>query len=190
MAAAGAPMSMSSCEKEGALTPTSSPVSIRPTRSDDFEAVHAMMGDFARLHHGWRPDLFRPEPFALTAALFQSMIEEEDTLDLTAELGGTVAGYAAARRWSGVGGHFMWAHRGVYITFIVVAPDARRRGAGRALFEAVEDWAEGYGAQYIGLHVDAGNEAAKAFYTSLGYHVDGEARHKPLRRNRRALEIG
>jgi ribosomal protein S18 acetylase RimI-like enzyme len=166
----------------------SQPVSIRQTGPDDFEAIAAMMQDFARLHHGWQPDLFRPDLFALTPALFQTLMDEPDTLHLTAELGETVAGHIAARRWTSEGGHFTWAHRAVHIIVVVVAAEARRRGVGRALFNAVEDWAEDYGAQSIGLFVSAQNEAAQGFYASLGYHPDGQSRLKPLRPNRRVAE--
>ena len=187
MAKACALTSMSSC-KGGKAMSASQAVSVRPTGPADFEAVIAMMQDFARLHHGFQPDLFRPELFALTPALFQVVIEEKETLNLSAELEGTVAGYIGARRWTSEGGHFTWAHRGVYIMFIVVAPEARRRGVGRALFKAIEDWAEEYGAQSIGLNVSAQNEAAQAFYASLGYDLDGQSRAKTLRRNRRVAE--
>jgi ribosomal protein S18 acetylase RimI-like enzyme len=163
-------------------------VSIRPTCPGDFEAIAAMMQEFTRLHHGWQPDLFRPDLFALTPALFQSLMAEPDTLHLSAELEGTVAGHIAARRWTSEGGHFTWAHSAVHIIFVVVASKARRRGVGRALFEAVEDWAEEHGAQGISLYVSAQNEAAQAFYASLGYHPDGQSRLKPLRPNRRVAE--
>jgi ribosomal protein S18 acetylase RimI-like enzyme len=166
----------------------SASVSIRPTRPADFEAIAAMMQDFARLHHEWQPDLFRRDLFGLTAALFQGLIEESDTLNLSAEFEGAVVGYIAARRWTSDGGHFTWAHCGVHIIFIVVAPEKRRRGVGRTLFKAVEDWAEDYGAQQITLHVAAQNAAAQALYSSLGYAPDGQSRTKLLRRNRRVTE--
>lgn len=69
----------------------------------------------------------------------QSLIDASDHCILVAELDGRIVGYAAAqdygpalrRDWSVARMHDLW-----------VSPDARRRGAGRALFAAIRDWAE------------------------------------------------
>jgi GNAT superfamily N-acetyltransferase len=55
-----------------------------------------------------------------------------------------------------------------------VAPAARRSGAGRALLDAVEEWARGWGAQRIVLWVFGANEGAQRFYERIGYRfADG-----------------
>jgi putative acetyltransferase len=60
---------------------------------------------------------------------------------------------------------------------LMVARDFRRRGAGRALMEAAEEWACRVGVRKLELHVFPHNEAAIALYTRLGYVREG------LRRN-------
>jgi len=52
-----------------------------------------------------------------------------------------------------------------------VAPDARRLGVGRALVDAVDDWAREWGSKRVILWVLAGNEGAHRFYEQIGFHV-------------------
>ncbi len=58
-------------------------------------------------------------------------------------------------------------HRG-WVYFLAVAPTRRRRGLGRQLMEAAEDWLRGHGAPKIQLMVRGGNSEALAFYEGLG----------------------
>ncbi|MGV8847047.1 GNAT family N-acetyltransferase [Tessaracoccus sp.] len=55
-----------------------------------------------------------------------------------------------------------------------VAPSARRRGAGRALSEWVEQKAREAGHTAVFLAVDPNNEKAVPLYVSLEYHPTGE----------------
>ncbi len=64
---------------------------------------------------------------------------------------------------------------------LVVVPDHLRKGAGRALFHAVEQWATAWNAHHISLNVSPKNEVAKAFYEALGYCLENEYRSKSLR---------
>ena len=52
-----------------------------------------------------------------------------------------------------------------------VDPHARRHGVGRALVDAVQDWAESWGGQRVVLWVIAGNESAMRFYDRIGFSV-------------------
>lgn len=55
-----------------------------------------------------------------------------------------------------------------------VFPNARRRGAGRALSTWLEDQARSQGATSMYLAVDPNNEQAIPLYVSLEYHPTGE----------------
>lgn len=55
-----------------------------------------------------------------------------------------------------------------------VYPHARRRGAGRALSEWLEDQARKAGYEAVYLAVDPNNEKAVPLYVSLEYHPTGE----------------
>lgn len=61
-----------------------------------------------------------------------------------------------------------------------VDPSARRRGVGRALATRLLDEAKAMGIDRIDLEILPGNEAAAAFWTSLGFTTEGRtvyARH-------------
>lgn len=52
-----------------------------------------------------------------------------------------------------------------------VAPDARRTGVGKALIDAIAEWARGWGGQRIVLWVFGANEGALRFYERLGFKL-------------------
>lgn len=56
---------------------------------------------------------------------------------------------------------------------LMVAEGFRRRGVGRALMVAAEDWARDVGVCKIELHVFPYNEPAIALYEDLGYEREG-----------------
>ncbi len=64
---------------------------------------------------------------------------------------------------------------------LMIARHFRRRGAGRALMEAAEDWAREVGVRKIELHVFPHNLGAIALYEQLGYVREG-LRRKHYRR--------
>ncbi|HEY7196866.1 MAG TPA: GNAT family N-acetyltransferase [Gaiellaceae bacterium] len=65
------------------------------------------------------------------------------------------------------------ASRHVADVGLLVAKDYRRRGIGRALMLAAEEWGRDIGLGKIELHVFPHNEAAIALYDSLGYEREG-----------------
>ena len=70
---------------------------------------------------------------------------------------------------------------------LMVARRFRRRGAGRALMEAAEEWAREVGVRKIELHVFPYNEAGIALYDRLGYVREG-LRRKHYRRGGALLD--
>ena len=65
------------------------------------------------------------------------------------------------------------ASRHVADVGLMVAENFRRRGAGRALMEAAEEWAGSIGVRKIELHVFPHNGGALALYERLGYEREG-----------------
>ena len=57
-----------------------------------------------------------------------------------------------------------------YLDHLVVAPQWRRRGVGRALMQHAIERAEAAGASRIDLTANATKEAGHALYRSLGFH--------------------
>lgn len=60
-----------------------------------------------------------------------------------------------------------------------VAPQARRKGVGMRLMEAVERWAVQRGFSRLILDVVSNNAAAIAFYEKCGFHFTGETDSYP-----------
>ncbi|MBD8079500.1 GNAT family N-acetyltransferase [Cellulosimicrobium arenosum] len=92
---------------------------------------------------------------------FGPLLRALDTRLVVAELDDRVVGYLLAAQ------HLTFASNGVVcrIEEIAVAPDARRRGVGRALLADAETWATGIGAARVGL----ASGMSREFYTSVGY---------------------
>lgn len=61
----------------------------------------------------------------------------------------------------------------VQLVSMWVAPEARGRGLGRALTEAVLGWAGDIGVHEVQLWVMTGNDPALALYESVGFETDG-----------------
>ena len=59
-------------------------------------------------------------------------------------------------------------HRG-WIYYVAVDPDCRKRGYGRIIMAAAEDWLRRAGIAKLQLLVRRENKQASAFYTSLGF---------------------
>ena len=59
----------------------------------------------------------------------------------------------------------------VYVQDMYVAPQARGRGLGRDLMEAVVRRSRQRGGRYVKLAVYDGNEQAIGFYRSLGFEI-------------------
>ncbi len=61
-------------------------------------------------------------------------------------------------------------HRG-WVYYLAVSPDRQRKGLGRTLMSAAEDWLFGLNAPKIQLMVRNDNAEAQSFYKTLGYDV-------------------
>nr|WP_279536631.1 GNAT family N-acetyltransferase [Actinorugispora endophytica] len=88
---------------------------------------------------------------------------------LVAEVDGRTAGYAVVSPYL----PFPSAAHVQELRSLAVAPEARRRGAGRALLSAARDLAARRGARKLVLRVLGGNTGALALYRSAGYEVEG-----------------
>jgi ribosomal protein S18 acetylase RimI-like enzyme len=61
-------------------------------------------------------------------------------------------------------------HRG-WVYYLAAHPDWQRRGIGRMLMAAAEDWLRDQGAPKIQLMVRSDNDVARGFYEALGYEI-------------------
>ena len=56
-----------------------------------------------------------------------------------------------------------------WVYYVAVDPDCRKRGHGRVIMAAAEDWLRAVGIPKLQLLVRRGNEQASVFYQSLGF---------------------
>jgi GNAT superfamily N-acetyltransferase len=154
---------------------------VRPATQADYDAIQAMLATFTVQHHIWQPEQFRREFLGFTPAIFRRWLDTPDELNLAAELGSAVVGFASASRFKGRASDITFARRGVHVSLLLVAPSAQRRGVGRALLKGIQAWADEFEAEFIGLNMSPMNATARAFYAALGYDLHAEYRTKTLR---------
>ncbi len=97
---------------------------------------------------------------------YPSWIDRERRYIVVAESDGKVQGFAAAVR-SAPAPIFEYVPE-MYVEELYVAPEARRKGVGRALFDSLRTWGESWGARRARLSVLAGNDVARTFWNRLG----------------------
>ena len=135
------------------------PVAVREATAEDAEALHALALELA--------DALRdrgPRPEATQARLLE-LLEEPRAWVLVAEDEKGVVG--AASLWTKPD----LAHGDIVVEvpMLVVAKNARRRGIGRLLVEKMQSIATAENATLIELVATRENDAARAFYRSLGF---------------------
>ena len=101
------------------------------------------------------------------AGFLASQLEEPDAAVFVAEVNGDVIGYA----YAAVESYDYMSLRGPagVLHDIIVDPERRRQGAGRALLEAVLDYARSRGWGQIVLSTAERNEAAQRFFSGVGF---------------------
>jgi GNAT superfamily N-acetyltransferase len=72
--------------------------------------------------------------------------------------------------------------KSVLVRGIVVIPEHRRSGVAAALMSALQEWAQGKGAQEIQLNIYEFNKPAAAFFASLGFSPLSHRLHQRLPR--------
>jgi diamine N-acetyltransferase len=127
-------------------------------------------GGVEYLHHQALPHMFRkPDEEWPTRAIIEGLIGGPDSTIIVAENNEEIAGFLALKvyrveqtpRWRG--------RRFVMIENMAVDPFHRRRGIGRALLRAAEDWTTQRGIADLQLFVWEFNDAAARFYESDGF---------------------
>jgi ribosomal protein S18 acetylase RimI-like enzyme len=142
----------------------------RPATVDDAPALGRLGALLVGLHHALDPERFLPAGPGTArgyASYLASEIPEAEVVVLVAEEANTVLGYAYAR----IEGHDWMSLRGPagVIHDLVVDPDHRRRGIGRALLERTLDVLAERGAPRVVLATAQRNEAAQRLFASIGF---------------------
>ena len=127
--------------------------SLQPARIADARRLAVMSQQYVEA--GLRP--------AWSASRITWHMRHPESIVLTARCGGSTAGFAIMRYGDDV----------AHLNLLAVDPAHRRRGVARKIMMWLEETALTAGTFIIGLELRATNEAALAFYATLGYRELG-----------------
>ena len=140
-------------------------VLIRRATSDDSPVIADLYSVLDALHVQAHPDRFAPSSRA--AEEFDA--QQDGRAIFVAQLGRGVVGFADLRLRPSPEHPVRKPRLTGVIDGLVVDPAARRRGIGRLLLQASEEWLGEMDVEGVELNVYAFNDDAKRFYESCGY---------------------
>jgi ribosomal protein S18 acetylase RimI-like enzyme len=140
--------------------PTATPVTIRAATEADYDAA-------ARLFRSTMG-----ESFALDQSLWKAVCETPSHLAIVAEdASGSVAGLAVVVVSDRIRLAAGMRRRRFHIDDLIVAPEQRRKGIGRALLEYIKAIAAREAPSYIIVNCDFLNVPARKTYEAAGLHL-------------------
>ena len=143
---------------------------IRKAEKKDIAGLTALLYQVDAVHHAIRPDLFKGNTPKYSEEELEAIIDDANCPVFVYDDGG-VLGHAFCQIQCVENHRLMQDIKTLYIDDICVDEAARGRHIGRALYEYVRDYAKSIGCHNITLNVWEGNDAACAFYRSMGMKV-------------------
>jgi len=139
---------------------------VRPATADDVDAMMALWHDLDDLQAPWR--VFRPrrDVAETMRRSYERAVADRRSIVLVAEHGGRVVGTAYGRP---AVPSSLSDEPALELSSVVVAPDARGGGIGRALIGAVGRFAADQGLTRVVIKTFAENEDALGFWGAAGF---------------------
>lgn len=133
---------------------------VRAARRNDLPALCALLGELFAIEAD-----FKPEPSRQWAGLERLLERSQEAVVLVAEADGAVLGMCSAQVLisTAEGGE------AALVEDVVVRGDARGRGIGRTLLDALEAWCRQRGIRRLQLLADTANTPALEFYRARGW---------------------
>jgi ribosomal protein S18 acetylase RimI-like enzyme len=145
---------------------------IRPATAADASTLGRLGALLVRTHHDFDPSRFIPASRQTErgyGGFLRSQIEDPDVVVLVAEMDGQVIGYAYG---SAEGTDYMSLRGPAGVLHdIIVDPDRRKLGAGRALLEATVAALRAKGVPRIVLQTAEKNAGAQHLFASAGFRT-------------------
>jgi ribosomal protein S18 acetylase RimI-like enzyme len=152
------------------------------SRIDELEPLWLAL----REHHGsvtghWGSLRPADDSWARRRKTYADILSEGGSLYLAID-DGAIVGHAICEHQEGGSPTWEWPQDSLSIADLVVLPEARGKGVGDLLLQAIEAEAGARGVAAVDLNAAAPNEAARRFYERHGYRVDLVTYRKPLRK--------
>ena len=145
-------------------------LNIRPAVAAEYERLSVLWKGVEYLHSQGLPHIFRgPDEVWPSRSAVETLILRPDSTILVAETNNEIVGYVTLEVHQVKQTPRMRERRFVMIENIAVDPLHHRRGIGRALLRAAEDWAAQRGIAVLQLFVWEFNNAAARFFESEGF---------------------
>jgi ribosomal protein S18 acetylase RimI-like enzyme len=143
---------------------------IRRATMDDYEALCSIWAEVDNRHADALPRLFRRiDGPARSRQRVADLLADENAAVLVAALGGELLGVVTVTMSSSPSYPMFVSRSWATIEDISVRSAHKRKGIGRALMQAAQDWACQRDAADIELTVWEFNKEARDFYEALGY---------------------
>ena len=155
---------------------------IREAAGDDVAAIIVLFGVADDSYAAGAPHQYRGAWAVPRSEQEVGLLEHSDIALFVAELDGRVVGQIVVRIETVPENTQLVPRRFAKLHDLVVVPEARTLGVGRALVQAAEQWSAARGMASIELVVWEYNAAARGLYEQLGYTTD-------MRRLRRVLPV-
>lgn len=147
-------------------------MTIRRAIETDIPRILELLVQVNNVHQVRRPDLFLADKTKYNAEQLREILKSEETpVFVAADDAGIVQGYGFCVFQPHIGNNNQPDHITLYIDDICVDQEVRGQHIGRAIYEYIADFARKNGCYNITLNVWEGNDAARAFYESLGMGV-------------------
>ncbi|HEV2457279.1 MAG TPA: GNAT family N-acetyltransferase [Ktedonobacterales bacterium] len=154
---------------------------IRQGTVKEYSQAREVISETLAFHQQAAPEFFRttdsPPP---TAVVIEDFLRDGQGAWFLAEAGGRVVGFATVRLRPAADEPFLVPAVRAHVDSLGILPAWRRRGIGRRLMAAAEQWARQHDARRITLNVWEFNDGALQLYEALGYKTFSRNLWKPL----------
>jgi ribosomal protein S18 acetylase RimI-like enzyme len=135
----------------------------------DAPALAALNQVVQELHHQWSDREYLPPDPVAAERFFLAKVDDPQALVLVALRSGHPVGLLYGQEMHRPANPFTSEVDVLYVEQVVVLPERRRSGVGRALFHAAERAATARGLDSVRLETSSQNVAARHFFERLGY---------------------
>ena len=147
------------------------PMKIRDALESDLGSIAELLLIVHRLHVSAHPGTYREISRETAVAFLAARMAEEDAYLRVAELDSELIGYCSAAIRSSPSIPLFQPRRFVYVNEVVVEPESRMSGVGRALIADLKELARHQGVEEIELDVAHFNSGANAFFKRQGFEL-------------------